>query len=160
MKEYYPFVFIINTEEYYCIWYSDEKDGFITDLDKIKHFQSKEHLQIFAKNNNVLLIGEYTELKVDDAKNWVETHNKKIDCSYFLNYWNIVADMVNSLGEAFYGNDDSEEVSVVYNKLFYGNNIEAIRGNGEEYIPIWTEEEICELDRVIRDGLRIISKLL
>lgn len=97
---------------------------------------------------------------IDKVKTWMKSKNTNIDCNYFLDYWNILNDLASSLGTSFYGNTDNSVVNGVYNKLFYGNNISAIKGEREEFIPEWSNKEISELNKVALDGIRVIEDYL
>ena len=49
MREYYPVIFEIRDNKYFCCWYGDEKDGFVIGNNKLVSFGTLEELSEFAK---------------------------------------------------------------------------------------------------------------
>lgn len=155
--EYFHFTFLINVHEYHCIWYTSEKDGFLTECNKLNYFTSIEKLQQFIEGNNIILNEDHAVLSIDEAKKWLDEKEKVINCNYFLNFWNCISDLAYSMGEKFYGDQDKGILNKIYNKLFYGNNLPAITPKGKKFFPEWNDEEIREITKVIKDGLRIVD---
>lgn len=160
MIEYFPFVFIMNQKEYYCIWYSNEKDGFLTESNKIMYFDRFEQLYSYSNSNNLKIEEGKTVLLMDNAIKWLQEEKKEIDCIYFLDYWNAISDLANSVGEHFYGDEDKSIIHSIYDKLFYGNNLQTIKRDGETFLPEWKKKEVNELAEVVKDGLRIVNMYL
>lgn len=157
MKEYYPFLFSLYSKDYYCIWYTDDKDGFLAGSNRILIFQSQQQLYFYAKENNLIFQDDITGLSVDIAVDWLKKESNNIDCKYFLDFWNIIGDLAYSVHDSFYGNGENDLIIKVYNKLFYGNNLPSIKGDGEDYYPTWSKEEVDVLILVVKDGLRIVN---
>lgn len=111
MREYYPYLFLLYGREYYCIWYSDEKDGFLVDSNRVITFQNKEQLYLYEKNNNLIFQDGIAALSIDTAVHWLEEESNYIDCQYFLDFWNIIGDLSYSVDENFYGNNDSDIIN-------------------------------------------------
>lgn len=157
MIDYFKIKLIANNKEYYSIWYSDESDAFITESKRIKTFEGIENLERYAELNTLKLSVDNTEMEFDTAINWLGEIDKNIDCTYLLDFWNIISDISNSVGDNFIGNTDKEIINQIYNKLFYGNNIPAIKGDEKDFIPKWTIQEKNELNKVVSDGIRILE---
>lgn len=157
MMEFYPIVLIFNEKKYYCIWYSNEQNGFIKELNKVKYFNNMNQLNKYAANQNIKMESEKTTFSIDYAITWLNNEIKEVDCKYILNYWNIIGDLADSFNEKYYGNIRKEILNKIYNKLLFGNNLEALTPEGKEYIPNWEKEEINEITNIVKDGLRIIS---
>jgi hypothetical protein len=157
--DYYIFVLIIEKKEYYCIWYSNGKDGFVTESDQIVFFTNKEQLNKYAASKNINYKEGIAKLNIDIAIDWLNSNRETIDCIYFLDFWNVIEDLANSICKDFYGNSDKGMVYEVYNKLFYGSNLLAIKGDGAEFIPGWSEEEIKELSNVLTDGIALVKSI-
>ena len=157
MKEYYPFLFSLSGKDYYCIWYSDDKDGFLVDVNRILKFENQQKLCRYAKENNLTFQDDLTELSADIAVDWLKEESNNIDCKYFLDFWNIIGDLAYSVHESFYGYSENDLIISVYNKLFYGNNLPSIKGDGEDYYPTWSKDEVDVLIQVAKDGLRIVN---
>jgi Zn-finger protein len=161
MCEYYPYVFAGDNVDYFCIWYTTKDNtGFIVESNKIKTFNFIEDLCLYAKNNRLNIEREITRTNLDFFKKWLESDVKIIDCVVFLDFWNIIMDVAWSFGEDFYEDTKNEVANDIYNKLFYGNNLPAIKAEGDDFIPNWNAEEINELSNVIADGVRRLEKWL
>ena len=160
--DYYPFVFIINKKEYYCAWYSNNKDGFLTECNKIKVFNTKDLLFDYAKENNIQFNDEegIARFSIDFALNWLKDKNLDIDCDYFLNFWNNISDLAYSVGENFYGDLKKAQINKVYDKLFFCNNLPAITPKNKNYYPTWDTAEKIILVKIVQDGIRIIDACL
>jgi len=159
IREFFPVNFIIDSNNYHCIWFCDGKDGLIVESGKIKSFSNIDALNDYAENNNFKLNDDDAELSIDAAKKWL-ANKATVDCSYFNYYWNMIGDMANSLNISFYGNKRTKHVDKLYDKLFYGCNPPSLRGNGEIYVPKFTKKEIRILRKVVKDGLRIVRYFL
>jgi hypothetical protein len=159
--DYYPFLFVINKKEYYCVWYCDDKDGFLTDRNKIMVFDSEKLLLDYCKDNNIQINeDELTCFSLDNALNWLEEKKFDIDSDYFLNFWNHISDLAYSVGENFYGDSKEAQINKVYDKLFFGNNLPAITPENKKYYPTWDLSEINLLVKIVHDGIRIIKTYL
>jgi hypothetical protein len=157
MIEYYPLVLISSEKKYYCIWYANEKNGFIKELNKVKKFNNMKQLNKYASNQNIKIETEKTTFSIDYAITWISNENKEVDCKYFLDLWNIIGDLADSFEDKFYGNVKKSILSKVYDKLLFGSNLEALTPEGKEYIPNWEKEEINEITNIVKDGLRIVN---
>ena len=60
----------------------------------------------------------------------------------------------------FIGNFDTGITIDIYNKLFYGSNVSAIRCDGEMYQPEWSEEELNQLAKIMKNGISLLSNSL
>ncbi len=160
-KEYYQYDLIVKNDVCHCIWYTNEKDGFITEFNKIKYFKTMEEFRQFIKLNSINVNEGCAALSIDQAEEWLSNKVVEIDCEYFLNFWNLISDLANSVEEKFYGyQEDNTTVQKIYDKLFYGNNIPSLVKGNKRYQPKWDAEEIAEIANVIKDGLRIVEKIL
>jgi hypothetical protein len=93
------------------------------------------------------------EYDFDSLARWCEQPSAEtIDCSEFLNAWNMLGDAgtlpTRDLGKR------------VYDKLFWGNNLPAVTPPGETYIPEWSLEEVRKLQSILRSPIdRLHAKL-
>lgn len=156
--------FVINKKNYYCIWYTDDTDGFETKDNKLIYFLTLESLKNYCVLKNIILKDdEITCYKIDYFVYWLKDTTIEIDCTIFLNFWNIIADVAFSIKKHFYGEEDGEqnEIVDVYSRLFYGTNPKVLRGeDGKMYYPKWEEKDIQIIKSVVKDGLYILSKAL
>ena len=156
MREYYPVQINLNQAIYYMIWYTDEEDGFITEFSKPLLFPDFDELKQYAKNSGLQLEKDLTSYDFEAVTKWVENPEVKFECELFLDCWNFFNDLSKSVGRPFKGNFDTGNTVDVYNKLFYGSNLPAIRKDGEKYIPGWDEKELLRLKTIMEDGLSIL----
>lgn len=156
MEEYYIVHFIFQAESYYCIWYTDDTDGLITESGKLKYCSQLSELYDYCDGNNINPMEELTEYNLNDLFQWVGNDTTEIDCEYMLDIWNIISDIAHSINEHFYG--DNDDVNGIYTKLFYGNNLPCMNTSGEEYIPVWDTEELEQLHKVFESGIHILSE--
>jgi hypothetical protein len=159
MRAYFPFTFIVDNQQYCCIWYSDAVDGFIMEADKIKYFTNMSALISYVVSNNLKMAEETTVLFVDGFKHWLENPSE-IDYEEFLMFWNVVTDIAHSSEFIFYGDHNTKMLNVIYDKLFIGSQLHGREAGNSLNAPVWDKGEQLELSKVIVDGLRIIKDCL
>lgn len=153
--DYYIVKFELDSKQLYCIWYTDDIDGFIVDQNTLIQFLSLDDLKQYCITNKIILNSfEVSDTNIDYFIGWIQSPQKAVDCQLFLDFWNTMADLASSIQQDFLGNEDGIYLDI-YNKLFYGNNLPAIKGDAEEYIPTWDSEDIDALSKVIEDGVRL-----
>lgn len=158
MREYYPIKINMNEAIHYMIWYTDEVDGFITELSKPLLFSSPEKLKLYAKNKGLQLEEDLASYDFGAIIKWIENPDTLPDCELILDSWNFFSDLSKSTGNPFKGNFDLGNTVDVYNKLFYGSNLSAIEKNGETYTSECDEKELLRLKIVLTDGLELMSQ--
>ncbi|GMA99475.1 hypothetical protein [Pelosinus sp. IPA-1] len=154
---YYSVKFALERKEIYSLWYSGKNDGFLIDQNKILSFKSMNELRQYAIEKNINLQDEHTVVILDLAINWLRRRDREINCRYFLDFWNIVADLAHSVNEEFYGDKDNNGILEIYNKLFYGSNLPAVKKEKDVFFPQWDEVELEILTKVIDDAWRIVK---
>jgi hypothetical protein len=159
--EFYPLIFIINKRNYYCIWYSGDKDGFFAENNKLMVFDTEEMLFDYAKKKNIQFVEhKLTSFSIDFAVSWLTRKTPIINSNYFLNFWNHLSDLANSVGEKFYGDVREELINKVYDKLIFSNNLPAVTPQGKKYKPTWSKEERKVIVEIAKDGIRIINSYI
>lgn len=154
-EKYYLIKFKILQEEYYTFWYTDEIDGFLLDENgKLKFFLTKEKAILFAKRGGFLLDTEELLISLSILR---KMNIKKINCSLFLNYWNIFHDVAYSINCPFLGDSRNGIVQNIYAKLFYGCNI-LVKEDEEHYKPKWSKKERYWIEKVMKNGFKILEK--
>lgn len=83
--------------------------------------------------------------------------SEEIDCNLILTYWNIFSDLARTVNCKFLGDNSGGDVEGIYQKLFYGCNLPAIRKDGEIFVPEWNESERKRLAEIFDNGFRILS---
>jgi hypothetical protein len=156
-KHYYFVDFKYKEKVYFCLWYTDEVDGFHTNNEGLEIFDSLEQAKNYCTKNAMTYNDEHTHYDIDKVEEWVNNGTGgDVDWELILDFWNIAIDLTVSLKVEFIGNID-DEYNDIYDKLFYGNNLPTINTSDKEYIPEWTEEEVLELKQVIGAGVLMFA---
>jgi hypothetical protein len=161
--EYYIVEIQLHAKSYFCLWYYGDKDSyFYAPGNKIMRFENITELKQYCYDNNMILTDEPEAIyNFDIVEKWLpgDRMRSEINCKFFLDIWNILLDMTHSVQSSFYNNDISVEGErlTIYNKLFLGCNLPAVKKEGEEYVPTWSFEEINLLSQIIKRGLQIAN---
>ena len=156
MKLFYRILFIFKNENIYTLWYANDVDGVLYKNDKVIHFKNEDELNDYAIKNSIKIEpDEIAIYDVDKIKKLLSDNETIIDCEYILNMWNMIADIAKTINLSFYGN--KKEITYIYSKLFYGNNLPSINTTNKKYIPIWDEEEKQIILRVLKECYRIFE---
>ncbi|MCL2817166.1 MAG: hypothetical protein FWD39_02110 [Clostridiales bacterium] len=149
----------------FCIWYSDDKDGLFCNEDKkILCFSDKASALHYLSVKNLCLYEydpdeEIVLYDFDKLKTWINSDDSTVNCREMLNFWNIFTDIAYSTGKKFKGDKRENLISLIYDKLFWGNNLPAVKPEDEEdFIPIWDKKQIKTMKSVMKNGLNIFSK--
>jgi hypothetical protein len=161
-RRYYICCVKLNHSNIYLIWYSDESDGIVLGEDKkLLTFSNQKLLRSFAEKQKIKLQKVGAALhNMDIVQTWLWNPTRRIDCFEFLLAWNLFTDVSTSLNENFKGNRKSIIRNMVYDKLFFGNNLPSITPVGKKYFPKWSLIEIAVLSSILKDGLRILKNNL
>ncbi|MCL2054190.1 MAG: hypothetical protein FWG90_07115 [Oscillospiraceae bacterium] len=146
----------------YSIWYSDysdDKDGLFCNEDKkILCFGAKNSaLQFLAEKNLQLYQNDEYEIMLYDfdwLNAWIKSDDVNVICNDILNFWNIFTDIAYSTGVNFKGDNKNASINIIYDKLFYGNNI-LKPSDEEDYIPIWDKKQIKLIKSIMKNGIEM-----
>lgn len=152
---YYWVKFIIDHKNYFLIWFSDDRDYFITENGKPIFFNDFSNAQKFAENKDLEIISD--EMEVYNIDEYIPKTKNSVDCNETLNLWNILSDFALSVKEPFEGDDVS--YNTTYGKLVYGCNIPALMGD-YHYDPTWNDEEIEDINKILAGGIEILRNRL
>lgn len=156
---YHPFWFQLKGQQYYLLWFTNEVDGFVKSQDgSILCFSDLSGLSRFATENKYEIESEDTILlDLDQLLSWLDKPTaRKIDCVLFLNAWNLFTDISKTVGEEFEENRDQN--TPVYDKLFWGNNLPSVTPPGKRYTPKWTAKEVQALREILTSGLSLFLR--
>lgn len=119
MREYYVVQFLLKKKTY-CIWYSDNEDGFLTENNKIKIFKCSKELKLYCDNLGIEISDNISGFDIL-ALNQSMLTNKISSPSLYLDFWNITHDAMKSIKMDFSG--DHQEYLPIYDKLFFSLNL-------------------------------------
>jgi hypothetical protein len=156
MKQYYKLTFLYKNKHLYTLWYTNDVDGLLNENNKIIFFNCEYELIDYCKKENINIIDDCTVIyNIDEINRIILNNSTNIDFEYLLGLWNIIADIARTIDVPFHGN--KKETIHIYNKLFYGNNLPSIRGNGEIYIPRWNKREIKIILKILKECYKIFE---
>ncbi|MFR7986032.1 MAG: hypothetical protein ACLU9N_10790 [Clostridia bacterium] len=140
----------------YYLWYSeDEKERFLIHKDKLRYFSSIEDINHFKESEGFLVEDDGMIVVIKET-----FFAEEIDCNYFLELWNLAEDVCASFGQELRELISKWNTSTLYEKIFWGNNFEALTPPGKEYIPTFDREERLALNELHKKFQAVIvSKL-
>lgn len=155
--EYYIIEFVYQRRQCYFIWGTNDIDRFFADNNKILFWKQKHELMDFAKINNIVFEEqEPIRYDLDECEKWCQSLSVDVNCKKVLDMWNIFCDFCNSMEEKFIGNDN--QFDEIYDKIFYGNNLPTINKSDKIYIPIFSDEEILIIKKILLSGIYCFQK--
>jgi hypothetical protein len=158
-REHYACWYRLDAEDGSLLWYRGDPDGVVTaDPGTVRAFGSVEDLLRYVRSHGITIQDEEpAHFHLDLVARWTAAPSSStVDCSEFLNAWNLFGDVAASLGVDLEGDEGPLAQAVNY-KLFLGCNLPSITPSGEHYVPEWTAEEVEALARVLRAGLRLFG---
>ena len=153
MDEYYIIKITLRQREFFLLWNCDCEPVFLTDANsRAVFFAGMDELNAFAESNGIGLSEEITEYDLDDITVTAET----LDCNEVNTKWNIISDFALTNGAEFSGED--KRYNDIYNKLFYGCNLPAMKH--PHYTPEWSADEIAVINRILAEGTELFARFL
>lgn len=154
--EYYIVEFLFNQHSFFTFWYSDEIDKFYTKENTVFIARDYEEMLTYANENNMTISNEHTVIACNYILNW--NIDLDIIAEDMLDFWNIIHDLACSIGEVFVG--DSSFVTNIYDKLFQSCKEPMLILERSVDMTGWSKEERLLLLRVIKDGIRILKRIM
>ncbi len=156
--DYYVCWYRLDRQDRYLIWYSNDTDGVVTDgQNRVPSFKTLADLHLYAEAHNLSILEESPSLhNLDVLAVWLKSPSKDVDCKEFLSTWHLFQDVSASVKGDF--DPDREQTTLIYYKLFWGNNLPTVTPEGEEYTPAWTEDELKKLYAVLGHGLDLFRR--
>ena len=115
---FYIVEFILGRHTYFCIWFSTDTEGFLSENGNILIFENYDLVKSYATSHNISLNIDVTTYNVDEIEWWANSSDSKLNCSYILDFWNIIQDIAASTNYSFLGNKRTKTIDAIYNKLF------------------------------------------
>ena len=155
---------LYNGTEYFCIWYSDDKDGLFCDENKrILGFSDKNSAALYLSRKSLSLSqdDDSAVYDFDSLRSWADSDDSAVNCYDTLNFWNIFTDIAYSGGKEFEGDKRTQLIHLIYEKLFFGNNLPSVKPKNEpDYVPVWTKKQVRIIKTVMKDGLNIFGETI
>ena len=161
--KYFPLLYRLQGEKSYLIWISNEKDSVAVDSDGfVVSFWDLDSLRQYADLQHYSLETEEPVLHdLDWVATWRMGPGGPLNCGEALAAWNLFSDVSASIprrGVAFKALDS--QFPLIYDKLFWGNNLPSVTPEGELYIPKWSADEVGSLVEVLTAGLDLFVSVV
>lgn len=152
---------VYDAKECFVVYYSADIDGFLMQNGALIAFSSADSAQAYLKSAFPTYTRPISSSVFDfTGLRPAEGNESPLDPCYILTMWNLIDDLAKSLDLPFLGQQRTEQIDTIYEKLFFGNNLPAINTSGKIYIPVFTKAERKKLDKILRDGLMIVEHAL
>lgn len=156
--KYYLTKVICGDKSCFLVWYSGHEDGFLVSGQRLRMFSSVEEADRFAGEEKISFEAEETTYDFSALPGLTGREEPTEHCRIFIDAWNFFSDLAKSLNEEFMGDSGDKTADTIYNKLFYGCNLEPLEA--EEYHPVFDDNEVRIGSAVLLNGLSILKKQL
>lgn len=158
---YYPIGVRLHGKTRVAIWYDQGTGELCVKEGRILFFPCEEDAFSYAEKKGFVLESQSVPLyDLDRLSRWLRGGENEVECEWLLNFWNLCSDAADSTGKFFLGDQKNQEFNNLYDKLFFGCNLPALRGDGERYIPAFSQKEIYRLRVILKNGLRLLLREL
>jgi hypothetical protein len=158
---YFPLLYRLQHTENYLLWISDDKDSVAVDADGfVPSFRTFALLQEFVERKHYRLETEEPKLHDLDliAISWTDT---SVNCEAALAAWNLFSDVSASVPELNHNfRSLDSQCPLIYDKLFWGNNLPSMTPEGERYLPEWSAHELHSLAQIMASGLDLFISVV
>lgn len=153
--DYYIVGFRIYEEMRYCVWYTDNDDGFLVNDGRLLWYPSEPQMRLYCMLCGITASEEEAYVyDLDWLSSWCSGSESEFNCRVLLSYWNIISDALHSLDIPFLG--DSEQMTGVYEKLYHSCNLEQKRK--PENTAEWSQEEMYSIVEVLEEFVEIFGE--
>lgn len=143
--------FAWSPEQRFCLWFSGETDGFLTEGGSLQVFPSADAARAYVQLHPDLPCAA-SVVTYDLDRTWRMARGQEPpDPGLALEIWNITTDLAESIGAAFTGSRRDALTDHIYEKLFYGSNLPAVNRSGKHYTPLFTPAERKRLLEILTD---------
>ena len=141
------------------LWASDDgADRVVADGNLVVAFDDLDELRAHATTLGLEVEPEPSALvDLDASERWCRSGGDP-DPVLLIDTWNLCWDVSNGSGTAF--EHRSDELDVLYDKLFYANNLPSVTPPGERWEPEWPQEQVAGLRELIGRGIALVRSSL
>jgi hypothetical protein len=159
---YFPLLYRVEREERFLIWISDDTDLVATGADgNVLSFASVDVLRSYAAEMRWTVENDDNPIlhDLDFIIRWVAAPVEPVDCVQILNGWNLFKDISTSVGSPRNGVFEplDSQSFVLYDRIFWGNNLPAVTPQGERFVPSWSPDELRAITQVLAAGLDLFT---
>jgi hypothetical protein len=168
MKEAFLCKAIYHRRALYFLWVSDpdvpEPDGVLFDEEgNIPSFGAESAARAFAQSRQLAVADEaVTTYDFDSLTDWYKSpRSSTLDVKSVLDAWNLFTDLKLESADATSLFDKIQRSdNVLYDKLFWANNLPAVTPANERFDAQWDEMELRRLSWILSAGLAaLISRV-
>lgn len=142
----------------FCVWHLEGDDDLCGEDGKIFSFSGEAAARAYITKNSLTLceLDELPACNLDWLYRWIQSEDTEIDCDEMLRFWNLFGDAATTTGQPFLGEVGDELTDLLYDKLFAGCNLPAIKPEEEpDYVPVWDAPEIARIKAIMMNGSEI-----
>jgi len=158
---YFPLLYRWRGEERLLLWQSGNIDSVtVSSEGYVQSFAGLADLNRFAHACALQIEQEEPKLhNLDSVLAWVRGKEPDVGCDETLNAWNLFRDIANYVESSFKESFEKldSDMSEVYNKIFWGNNLPSVTPPGKRFVPTWSAEEIDALAALLSAGLSMFA---
>ena len=154
----YPVQIALSGRTFFALWYRSDTDGFLLRTPgKLRTFPERHTAEVFCREQGYTPSSE--ESLFSDTV-LAELQSGVVDCQAVLNWWNLLSDLAHTVGQPFPGDCTHGPTQDLYNKLFYGCNLPALRQDGPLFTPTGNAEERKTMQQVLEAGFSLLRNAL
>jgi len=155
----YPLAIRLDGRMRFLLWVSgDGEDSVVAEGGLALAFDNLGALSQHAAETAMRVEGDPRDpVDLDAAERWCSAASRP-DPVLLLETWNLCWDVSNGTGAPFEHRTD--ELTVLYDKLFHANNLPSMTPPGERWEPEWSQDEVPQLQRLISTGVSMIRASL
>lgn len=157
---YYGTTLLVRGVPLFLAWVDVDTGRILTKGGSLWIFDSMEKRGELLQKQGMRREDDESVYDIDGVADWLKNPSDTVPANELNLFWNLCDDIARSTHRYFYGNQRTRTIDAVYDKLFFACNLPAIRGDGEEYVPVWRKQERKLLRQVIYSGLSLLQKEL
>jgi hypothetical protein len=161
-RSYYRCSIRLNGRDVLIICYDNDFSGIVLSNGiMIPAFKFDHDLETYARTQNLVVMqGQGVKYDLDLVSSWLtKPRHRTIACSTFLDTYNLAGDYRNSVASRNLDIEDKAHAQLLA-KLFWGCNLPSVTPAGKRFLPVWTKEEVKELQTIIQESYSLLRNHL
>lgn len=158
MPTYYSIQIVKDRTTLIMVWFSNDADGVLTYKGKVLIFRSLSECTEYGDSTGLNIVSSDMVCDFDQMVEWMNSSSRVVwDSSSLINTWNLLIDIFSSLNIHVHEN---ENVKIVYDKVFWGNNLPSVTPPGGKYVPVLSDEEKYDLVLFLKESLSVLNTVI
>lgn len=150
----------------FFLWFEEENPGVLSLQQRLVFSRAIAPLVNFADSNNLPLnsdsVSHFGHVDFTELLAWLDRPTPNINCEYFIDSWNMLSDILGSCDNSgvFLAQNQNDDNTHLYNKLFWGANFPGYTPSGKINIPDWSFEDLCLLQSLLRTACDELAEVI